>query len=115
VQKLLEQANVKISSVLTDVFGVSGQHMLLALLDGAATPAEVAQLARGTAQRKIPQIVDALEGNRMSDHLRVLIRSCLRHLACLEEEVEELNAESFDAGNYLHFRLRLPFCKQYLA
>jgi hypothetical protein len=38
VQKLLEQANVKISSVLTDVFGVSGQHMLLALLDGAATP-----------------------------------------------------------------------------
>jgi transposase len=93
VQKLLEQANVKISSVLTDVFGVSGQHMLLALLDGAATPAEVAQLARGTAQRKIPQIIDALEGNRMSDHLPVLIRSCLRHLACLEEEVEELDAE----------------------
>jgi transposase len=93
VQKLLEQANVKISSVLTDVFGVSGQNMLLALLDGVATPAEIAQLARGTAQRQIPQIIDALEGNRMSDHLRFLIRSCLRHLACLEEEIEELDAE----------------------
>src|SRR5438270_10342209 len=93
VQKLLEQANVKIASVLSDVFGVSGQNMLLALLGGQATPEEMAQLARGTAQRKIPQLIDALEGNRMSDHLRFIIRSCLRHLACLEEEIEELDAE----------------------
>lgn len=93
VQKLLEQANVKISSVLTDVFGVSGQRMLVALLDGTSTSPPIAQLARGTAQRKIPQIINALEGNRMSDHLRFLIRSCLRHLACLEEELEELDAE----------------------
>ena len=54
VQKLLEQANVKIASVLTDVFGVSGLQMLLALLDGKATVVEIAQLARGSAQRKIP-------------------------------------------------------------
>jgi transposase len=93
VQKLLEQANVKIASVLSDVFGVSGQNMLLALLGGQATPEETAQLARGTAQRKIPQLIHALEGNRMSDHLRFIIRSCLRHLACLEEEIEELDAE----------------------
>jgi transposase len=93
VQKLLEQANVKIASVLSDVFGVSGQNMLLALLAGQATPEEIAKLARGTAQRKIPQLINALEGNRMSDHLRFIIRSCLRHLACLEEEVEELDAE----------------------
>jgi len=45
VQKLLEQVNVKIASVLTDVFGVSGLNMLLALLEGKATPAEIAQLA----------------------------------------------------------------------
>ena len=93
VQKLLEQANVKIASVLTDVFGVSGYHMLLALLGGQASPAEIAQLARGSAKRKIPQLIDALDGNRMSDHLRFVIRSCLRHLACLEEEVEELDEE----------------------
>jgi transposase len=93
VQKLLEQANVKIASVLSDVFGVSGQSMLLALLAGQATPEEIAQLARGTAQRKIPQLIHALEGHRMSDHLRFVIRSCLRHLACLEEEIEELDGE----------------------
>jgi transposase len=93
VQKLLEQANVKIANVLSDVFGVSGQSMLLALLAGEATPQEIAQLARGTAQRKIPQLIRALDGHRMSDHLRFIICSCLRHLACLEEEVEELDAE----------------------
>jgi transposase len=93
VQKLLEQTNVKIASVLTDVFGVSGLRMLLALLDGQATIVEIAQLARGTARRKIPQLAEALEGNRMTDHVRMLIRSCLRHLACLEEEVEELDTE----------------------
>src|SRR5271169_2696466 len=44
VQKLLEQVNVKIGSVLTDVFGVSGLQMLLALLEGRAAPAEIARL-----------------------------------------------------------------------
>ena len=89
----LEQANVKIASVLSDVFGVSGQRMLLALLAGEATPQEIAQLARGTAQQKVPQLIHALDGNRMSDHLRFIIRSCLCHLARLEEEIEELEAE----------------------
>jgi transposase len=68
VQKLLEQANVKIASVLSDVFGVSGQHMILALLGGQATPEQIARLARGQAQRKIPQLIEALEGHRMSEH-----------------------------------------------
>jgi transposase len=93
VQKLLEQVNVKIGNVLSDVFGVSGQSMLLALLNGEASPEQIAQLARGQARHKIPQLMEALKGNRMSDHERLLIRSCLRHLACLQEEVEELDAE----------------------
>jgi transposase len=84
---------VKIGSVLTDVFGVSGLQMLLALLEGRAAPAEMARLARGSAKRKIPQLIEAIEGNRMNDHVRFLIRGCLRHLACLEEEAEELDAE----------------------
>ncbi len=83
---------MKIGSVLTDVFSVSGLRMLLALLDGQASAAEIAGLARGTAQHKISQLVEALEGHRMTDHVRFLIRSCLRHLACLEE-VEELDGE----------------------
>lgn len=93
VQKLLEQVNVKIGNVLSDVFGVSGQSMLLALLGGEARPEEIAQRARGQARRKIPQLMEAVQGHRMSDHERLLIRSCLRHLACLEEEIEELDSE----------------------
>jgi transposase len=93
VQKLLEQVNVKIGNVLSDVFGVSGQNLLLALLDGEVSPEQIGQLARGQARHKIPQLIEAVEGNRMSDHERLLIRSCLRHLACLQEEVEELDSE----------------------
>ena len=93
VQKLLEQVNVKIGSVLTDVFGVSGLHMLLALLEGRAAPEEIAGLAHADRPSVRLQLIEALEGNRMSDHVRFLIRGCLRHLACLEEEVEELDAE----------------------
>jgi len=78
---------------IADVFGVSGLHMLLALLDGRATPEEIAGLARGSAKRKTPQLIEAIQGNRMSDPVRFVIRGCLRHLACLEEEVEELDAE----------------------
>jgi len=93
VQKLLEHANVKIAGVLSDVFGVSGQRMLVALLEGESTPDQIAELACGQAKRKIPQLTEALVGHRMTEHERFLIRSCLRHLACLEEELESLDVE----------------------
>src|SRR5262245_20103801 len=80
-------------NVLTDVFGVSGQEMILALREGNFTPAEIAGLARGQAQRKIPQRIEALEGHRMTDHCALLIRSCLRHLGCLQDEIETLDDE----------------------
>ncbi len=56
-------------------------------------PIKFAELARARAKRKIPQLTEALVGHRMTDHERFLIRSCLRHLACLEEELEDLDAE----------------------
>jgi transposase len=93
VQKVLEQANVKIGSVLTDVFGVSGQLILQALLEGKATVAEIADLARHTARRKIPEIILALEGNRLDDHCRLLIQLSLEHLAFLEEQLGRIDAE----------------------
>jgi transposase len=93
VEKLLEHVNVKIGSVLSDVFGVSGQSMLLALLDGKLTTEEIAELARGQAKRKIPKLVEAMEGHGMREHERLLIRSSLRHLGCLEEELEQTDAE----------------------
>jgi transposase len=58
LQKVLEDANVKIGSVLNDIFGMMGQAILGALLEGTATAEQMAQLARGLAKRKITQLAD---------------------------------------------------------
>jgi hypothetical protein len=63
VQKVLEEANVKLGSVLTDIFGVSGQLILEALLAGKAPIEQIAELAKHTARKKIPAIIDSLEGH----------------------------------------------------
>ena len=91
IQKVLEDANVKLGNVLADVFGVSGQLMLEALLKGEAKPAEIAQFAKGRAQRKIPEILQALEGHQMSDHHRQMIRYSVEHLEFLEEQIGKLD------------------------
>jgi transposase len=93
VQKILEDANVKLGNVLTDVFGVSGQLMLDALLQGRADLAEVAQFAKGPAKHKVPEIIAALEGHRMNDHHRRMIRYSLLHLKFLEEQITELDRD----------------------
>ena len=91
IQKVLEDANVKLGNVLTDVFGVSGQLMLDALLEGKAELAEIAQLAKGRAQRRIPEIIQALERHQMSDHHRQMIRYSIQHLEFVEEQIGELD------------------------
>jgi transposase len=93
VQKILEDANVKLGNVLSDVFGASGQLMLDALLEGQATPVQVAQLAQRKAKKKIPQIIAALEGHQMSAHHRQLIRYSLDHLQFLEEQILKLDKD----------------------
>src|SRR6185503_6368150 len=60
--KLLEMANIKLSAVASDVFGVSGMLMLRALVEGEATPAQMAQLAKGKLRRKLDDLTAALEG-----------------------------------------------------
>jgi transposase len=91
VEKVLQDANVKLSSALSDIFGVSGQQMLEALLEGKARPEEIAAFARGRAKQKVPEIIEALTGHRMSDHHRRLIRFSLDHLVFLEKQILELD------------------------
>lgn len=93
VQKVLEDANVKLGNVLTDVFGVSGQLMLDALLKGEAKPEEIAQFARKRAKKKIPEIIAALEGHQMSEHHRKMIRYSLSHMKFIEEQIEEIDRD----------------------
>ena len=56
VQKLLENANIKLASVASDVLGVSGRRMLMALVDGESDPAVMAELSKGRLRNKIPQL-----------------------------------------------------------
>jgi transposase len=93
VQKILEDANVKLGNVLTDVFGVSGQLMLDALLKGEAKPEEIAQFAKRRAKKKIPAIIAALEGHQMSEHHRKMIRYSLSHMKFIEEQIEEIDRD----------------------
>jgi transposase len=75
------------------VFGESGLNMLDALMYPDATPAEIADLAVRQARKKIPLLKKALQGHRMTDHHRRLIRHSMEHLAFLEEEITELDRE----------------------
>jgi transposase len=93
VQRVLQEANVQLGAVLSDVFGSSGLDMLDALVNQEATPPEIAQLARKQARKKIPQIQAALEGHRLTGHHRGLIQHSMRHLAFLEEEIAALDDE----------------------
>ena len=93
VQKVLPEGNVQLGVVLSDVFGESGLAMLDALVHHDASPQQIAELARNTARKKIPQIRQALEGHRITEHHRSLIRHSVDHLAFLEEQIAELDRE----------------------
>lgn len=93
--KLLETANIKLSSVATDVFGASGQLMLEALLEGVQTPQQMAELAKGRLREKIPQLQLALEG-RLEDHHRFLLRLQRRRLQQVEADLAELEKHISD-------------------
>jgi transposase len=84
--KLLESANIKLASVASDVFGVSGLLMLQALVEGKATPHEMAELAKRQMRKKIPELELALEG-RVEEHHRFLLRVQLRRLQVVEEDL----------------------------
>jgi len=92
VQKLLEGMNIKLSSVATDVLGVSGRAMLEALVGDRLSPAEMAQLARGRLRNKLPKLEKALTGI-VASHQRKLLALQLEHVDFLDEQVEELNAD----------------------
>jgi transposase len=92
LQKLLETANIKLSSVATDVMGASGKAMLEALLSGSTDPAVLADLAKGRLRNKLSLLKEALEG-RFRPHHRFLLGQILSHLDFLDEAIEEVSKE----------------------
>ena len=89
--KLLETANIKLASVASEVFGVSGLAMLRALVENAASPEQMAELARGKLRRKLAPLARALEG-RLTEHHRFVLALHLRRMAAIEADLAALDA-----------------------
>ncbi|MGA7223924.1 MAG: IS110 family transposase [Candidatus Acidiferrales bacterium] len=90
IQKTLEDANIKLASVATDVLGASGRTMLQAIATGEDDPEKLAQMARKGLRKKLPQLRLALQG-RIRDHHRFLLRQLLEELRFTEEKINELD------------------------
>ena len=91
--KVLETANIKLASVATDVFRMSGRLMLRAMIEGKAAPEEMAELAKGKLRSKIPQLELALEG-KLEDHHRFLLKLQLDRLERVEGDLARIIHES---------------------
>ena len=104
--KLLETANIKLASVASDVFGVSGRAMLRALIEGEASASTeaMADLAKGQLRRKRADLILALDG-RIEEHHRFLLAMQLRRLEAIEADIAALDLR---IGERLE-----PYCTQH--
>ena len=89
IQKVLEDANVKLSCVASDPFGASGRAILVALIGGEEDGAKLADLARASLRRKRAELTRALEG-RVREHHRLMLRLEYRQLVQLEAQIAEV-------------------------
>jgi transposase len=90
IQKALEDANVKIGGVASDVLGKSGRATLRAIARGQGDPGVLAELARGRLRAKIPQLQEALAG-RITDHHRFLLGTLLDHVEHLDRLIDDFS------------------------
>jgi len=92
VQKVLEDANLKLASVASDPLGVSGRAILKAILAGEEDTERLAEMSKGILRKKIPDLRLALEG-RVTEHHRFLLQELLDHQEFLEKKMAEVEAE----------------------
>lgn len=92
IQKVLEDANIKLASVATDALGASGRAILQAMLAGEQDAARLAEMSKGLLRNKIPELKLALEG-RMTAHHRFLLRQLFEHLRFTESKRSEIEQE----------------------
>jgi len=83
IHKVLEDANIKLASVASDILGVSGRAMLGAIVAGCEDPEDLAELAKRSLRGKIPELKQALQG-RITEHHRFLLKALLDQIDALE-------------------------------
>ena len=91
LEKFLEGSGIKLSSVVSDLTGVSSRAMLDALVDGERDPEVLASLAKGTLRRKIPELVEALTG-RFKDHHAFMAKLHLDQIDARTRIIDQLTA-----------------------
>src|SRR5205085_11368926 len=92
LDKVLQDAGIKLSSVASDIMGVSGRSMLRAMVAGGRDPEALAELAQGALRKKLPALREALTG-RFGSHHGLLVGEILAKLDYLEEAIERLSVE----------------------
>jgi transposase len=92
VEKLLESANIKLSSVVSDVMGVSSRAILSELAGGQSEAALLAELAKGRLRAKKKELEAALTG-LVGEHHRFILAQQLAHIDFLDEQIETMSAE----------------------
>jgi transposase len=92
LEQLLEDAQLKLSSVISDIFGVSGRQMLQALIAGQRDPKALAQLARASMRSKIPVLQEALTGH-FEDHHGFLCQLMLERIDAATAKIDQVTAQ----------------------
>ena len=93
LQKVLEDANIKLGSVVSKIDGKSSMKMIQSLLErDELSREEISEMARGKLKNKVPQLVEALNG-RITEHHRFLLRFHLDNIAIQLEQIQALDEE----------------------
>src|SRR5213075_46838 len=92
LEKTLEDAQIKLDSVISDLHGVSGRQMLQAMIDGQRDPAVLSEMAHGVMRRQLPQLRQALTGH-FADHHAFICATLLRRIDALAADIAELDTK----------------------
>jgi transposase len=92
IQKVLEGANIKLGSVVSDIMGVSSKDMLRGIAEGEEDPQKLASFARGTMKKKKEELELALKGY-INPHQRMMLKTILDHIDFLTEQIDKLDQE----------------------
>ena len=118
IQRILEDANIKLASVATDILGSSGRRMLEAMIEGQTDVEQLADLAKTTLRRKIPQLRLALDGS-LNEHHRFWLRQMMDHLEFLEGKIfvieQEIDRRSRPYEDAIALWITIPGIRRLLA
>jgi len=97
IHKVLEDTNIKLGLVATDVLGVSGRKIIKALIDGETNTVKMADMARGRLRDKIESLEQALVG-KVTEHHRFLLKALMDHYTYMESQIERFNQRIDEAA-----------------